>query len=126
MKPATVSPGVMPMNQADRLSSVVPVLPAIGRPTVRNAVGPVDQPPQLPVAAPYPVTQRAASSAPRATAVETAWRQRGLTTGTPAAVVAGFPSSPVIDSTGSRSQYRPSRASVPYAAAIISGVLSAS
>src|SRR5579859_445170 len=53
-KAAPISCGVKPMNHAARASSVVPVLPAKGRPTVRYVDGAVDHPPQPPVAAPYP------------------------------------------------------------------------
>src|SRR5207244_369777 len=80
-KAAAASCGVNPMNQADRASSVVPVLPANARPTVGYAPGAVDQPPQPPAAAPYAVGQRAASTAARATSRLITWLHRGSATG---------------------------------------------
>src|SRR5579859_5819918 len=112
---APISCGVNPMNHAARASSVVPVLPAKGRPTIRYVAGAVDQPPQLPPVAPYPVTHRAASTAARATSGDTAWVHRGVATGRPSGAGAGLPSRPVIDCTGSGGQNSPSAAMVPYA-----------
>lgn len=60
--------------------SVVPVLPATGRPTVPRTLSAVDQPPQLPRAGVSPVGQRAASVAARAASALTTCRQRGLAT----------------------------------------------
>src|SRR5947209_941507 len=82
-KAQPASCGVKPMNHTDRASSVVPVLPANGRPTVGYPLGAVDHPPQLPPAAPYPVGQRAASTAARATSRLTTWLHRGAATGCP-------------------------------------------
>src|SRR5262249_27406926 len=116
MNAAAARSGVTPTNQAERVSSVVPVLPATGRPTAPNTPGAVDQPPQAARAAPYPVTQRIASAAARATSGATAAAHRGAATGTavPAAsvVIAGLPDGSVIDSTGSGSQYTPSAPTV--------------
>src|SRR5947209_6963158 len=109
---APASCGVNPMNHADRASSVVPVLPANGRLTVGYADGAVDQPPHDPVAAPYPVVQRAASTAARATSLLITCEQRGPATGCPFAPSSGLPFGPVMDRTGSGSQYRPSAATV--------------
>src|SRR2546423_5974817 len=122
---APASCGVNPMNHADRASSVVPVLPANGRPTVGYALGAVDQPPHDPPLAPYPVTQRAASTAARATSGLTARRHLGAATRVPSRATTCRPSGPAIDCTGSGSQYRPSAATVAYASAISSGVVSA-
>src|SRR5262245_52215130 len=116
MKLAAARSGVYPTNHADRVSSVVPVLPATGRPTIPYTPGAVDQSPHEPVTAPYPVTHLAASVAARATASLTARWHRGLaaSTGAPLASVpiAGVPSGRVMDSTGSGWQYMPSPASV--------------
>src|SRR5690606_19055939 len=79
---AAASSGVKPTNQAVRLPSVVPVLPATGRSTISATPLAVDQPPQPPRAAPSPVTQRAASVAARAVSWLIACRQRGSATGT--------------------------------------------
>src|SRR6185369_10258503 len=51
MNAAAARSGVMPTNQAARVSSVVPVLPPTGRPTAAATPDAVDQSPQLPVAA---------------------------------------------------------------------------
>src|SRR5688500_15566046 len=123
MNEAAARSGVMPTNQAARVESVVPVLPATGRPTMPYTPGAVDQPPQEPRAAPKPVTQRAASAAARAVAGLTACMQRGLATSTPL-YAACEPSGAAIDSTGSGSQYLPSAATVAYALDISSGVAS--
>src|SRR5215467_12069023 len=99
--------GVNAENQAVRFLSVVPVLPATGRPTIPWTMPAVGVPPQLPRAAPYPVTQRAASVAARATSwLNTRW-QRGASTRTDsplAVVIAGLPLRSVIELTGSGSQ----------------------
>src|SRR5439155_14177715 len=121
---APTSCGVNPMNHAARASSVVPVLPANGRPTFGYAAGAVDQPPHEPATAPYPVTQRAASTAARATAGLTASTHRGEATGFPPKTT-GRPSGAVTDRTGNGSHRCPSAAMVPYATAISSGVVSA-
>jgi hypothetical protein len=83
----------------------------------------VPQPPQPPVAAPYPVTQRAASVAARATLRGTARWQRGAATSTPL-YVAGRPSRCTTASTGIGWQYRPSAPSVANTFAISTGVAS--
>src|SRR5436305_7154766 len=122
MKLAAARVGVIPTNQAARLSSVVPVLPATGR--LRNGYtsGAVDQPPQFPVAALYPVTQRAASTAPRATAGVTACVHCGWSTGVSTPSTPGQRTGPpdrsVTDCTGSGAPYTPSAAMVAYASAI--------
>src|SRR5690606_27021698 len=82
LNPATASCGVNPTNQAVRLPSVVPVLPATGRPTIADTSDAVDQGPQAPRAAPEPVGHRAASVAARATSGSTTCSQRGCATGT--------------------------------------------
>src|SRR3954467_9990459 len=96
MKLAAARPGVIPTNHAARVSSVVPVLPATGRPTVPNTPGAVDQSPHGPVAARYPVTQRAASTAARAASTRMTWRHFGA-----AWAVSDRPVMSVIDTTGS-------------------------
>src|ERR1700730_18169334 len=78
MKLAAARSGVIPTNQADLVSSVVPVLPPIGRPAAAKAPGAVDQPPQLPPAALYPVVQRVASTAARAASTFTTCWHCGL------------------------------------------------
>ena len=88
--------------------SVVPVLPATGRPTVPRTLSAVDQPPQLPLAGVSPVGHRAASVAARAASAFTTCRHRGLATSrcTPPGVVyvAGVPSRFMIALTGMASQ----------------------
>src|SRR4051812_2823902 len=123
MNAAAASCGVNPANQAAWLLSVVPLLPATGRFMTAWIIGEVSQPPQLPVAAPYPVTQRAASVAARATAGDRAWRQRAAATATPL-YIASRPSGRLMNCTGLGAQYRPSAASVAKTLAISSGVAS--
>src|ERR1700754_1544550 len=82
MKLAAASSFVKPTNQADRVLSVVPVLPPTGRPTICVTIGAVDHSWQEPVCALPPVGQRAASAAARATSGVTSCRQRGLATST--------------------------------------------
>src|ERR1700754_733483 len=82
MKLAAASSFVKPTNQADRVLSVVPVLPPTGRPTVAVTLGAVDHSWQEPVCALPPVGQRAASAAARAPPGGTSCRQRGFATST--------------------------------------------
>ena len=102
-KAAPASCGVNPQNQAVRLLSVVPLLPATGRCSVAYTIGEVDHPSQLPFADPYPVTQRAASVAARATSWLTTRWQRGPATSLPRYLVLD-PSGFRIARTGSGSQ----------------------
>src|SRR5690242_10316393 len=119
-KLAPASCGVTPTNQAAVVESVVPVLPANGRPTAAIAPGAVDQPPQSPAAGWSPVVQRIASIAACATSGLTAWVHCGSAPGT------GFPSVLVVmERTGDGAQNLPSAATVAYAPAISSGVVSA-
>src|SRR5918995_4726494 len=83
MNEAAASSGVKPTNHADRVLSVVPVLPPTGRRTSPNTPGAVDQPPHEPRTAPAPVTHCAASAAARATSGETACLHRDLAISTP-------------------------------------------
>src|ERR1700704_4939880 len=118
MKLAAARSGVMPTNQAAVVSSVVPVLPPTGRPTALYTDGAVDQSPQLAPAAPapYPVVQRVASTAARATSGFTTWLHCGVPPAT------GLPLRSKMPVTGFALQNLPSAARVAYAFAISNGV----
>ena len=107
---------VMVPSVAVWLPSVVPVLPAIGLPTMPRTFCAV-APSQEPKADWSPIGQRMASIAPRATGTGTAWWQRGFAASTECPVKSR------ISITGSGSQYSPSAPSVAYALAMSSGVV---
>src|SRR4051794_973879 len=102
------------MSVADFSSSVVPVLPDTGCPTM-PLVSPAVAPPHLPYWDESPSGQRAASTTPRATSGSTTCLHSG------SAPLILLPSLSRISTSGVGLQYLPSATSVANALAISSG-----
>src|SRR5207248_8531091 len=115
---AAASCAVTPPNVSVAFCSELPVLPPAGRPPrIADTSGAVP-PSHLWNADCWPTGQRAASTAAAATSALTARWQDG------SAAATGCPDASVMDSTGSGAQYVPPAATVAYASARSSGVVS--